>query len=215
MESHDNDHGQQQQDVAFPAESTNASFDWRTWTEDPVWADPPYMFEERLSEHGKLLRMHCCCVLSKFLLLFRTAGFKEVKKLNLLLYFLLHLSKVVFREVSTRGFEAEDKFNLKVWWIPELDHRVTAVNIVLFLVRRGYISVGSVVPRYLLKYEWKLDVVDKAIKEQEEALLFPEDESGAWILCHFLESNTACEHLLKNPDKIASNAVISEALIGM
>ena len=98
--------------------------------------------------------MHSCCVLSKFLLLFKTAGFKEIKKLNLLMYFLLHFSNVVFREVSTRSFEAEDKFNLRVCWIAELDHRVTAVNIVLFLVRRGYISVGSVVPRYLLRIEW-------------------------------------------------------------
>jgi hypothetical protein len=159
--------------------------------------------------------MHCCSVLSKFLLLFSSAGFKEVKKLTLLLNFLLHLSKVVFREVSTRGFEAEDKFNLRLCWIPELDHRVTAVNIVLFLVRRGYISVISVVPRYLLKFEWKPEVVEKAIQEQEEALLFPEDQSGAWILCHFLESNTACEHLLRNPEMIVSNAVISEALLGL
>jgi hypothetical protein len=66
-----------------------------------------------------------------------------------------------------------------------------------------------------LKFEWKPDVVEKAIEEQEEALLFPEDQSGAWILCHFLESNTACEHLLKNPEKIVSNAVISEALLGL
>jgi hypothetical protein len=69
-----------------------------------VWADPPYMFEQRLLEHGKLLRKHYCSVLSKFLLLFRMAGFKEVKKLNLPLYFLLHLSKVDFREASTRSF---------------------------------------------------------------------------------------------------------------
>ena len=159
--------------------------------------------------------MHCCCVLSKFLLLFRTAGFKEIKKLNLLMYFLLHLSNVVFREVSTRTFEAEDKLNLRLCWIPELDHRVTAVNIVLFLVRRGYIIVGSVVPRYLLRLEWRSDIVEKAIQEQEEALLFPEDDSGAWILCHFLESSTACEHLLKNPEKIGNYAVISETLLGM
>jgi hypothetical protein len=72
-----------------------------------------------------------------------------------------------------------------------------------------------VVPRYLLKYKWKLDVVGIAIHEQEEALLFHEDQSEAWILCHFLESHTACEHLMRHPEKIVSNAVISEALLGM
>ena len=85
--------------------------------------------------------------------------------MNLLLYFLLHLSNVVFREVSTRSFEAEDKFNLKVGWIPELDHSVTAVNIVLFLIRHGYISDINVVPRFFLKFNWKPDVVEQAIQE--------------------------------------------------
>ena len=169
----------------------------------------------RLTEHGKLLRMHCCCVLSKFLLLFKTVGFKEINRLNLLLHFLIHLSQVVYKEVSTRSFEPEDKFNLRVGWIPEQDQCVTAVNIVLFLIRRGYISDITVVPRFFLKFNWRPDFVEQAIQEQEEALLLPEDESGAWILCHFLESSTACQHLLKNPEKIASNAVISEALIGM
>ena len=140
----------------------------------------------RLSEHSKLLRSHCCCVLSKFLLLYKTAGFKEIKRLNLLLHFLLHLSQVVFKEVSTRSFEPEEKFNLRVGWIPELDNKVAAVNIVLFLIRRGFIKDINVVPRFFLKFDWKLEVVEQAIQEQEEALLLPEDESGAWILCHFL-----------------------------
>ena len=109
--------------------------------------------------------MHCCCVLSKFLLLFKTAGFIEIKKLNLLLHFLLHLSNVVFKEVNTRSFEAEDKFNLKIGWIPELDHSVTAVNIVLFLIRRVYISDINVVPRFFLKFNWKPEIVEKAIQE--------------------------------------------------
>jgi hypothetical protein len=72
-----------------------------------------------------------------------------------------------------------------------------------------------VVFRYLLKYEWKLDVVEMAIQEQEEALLFHEDQSGAWILSHFLESQTAYEHLMRHLENITSNAVISEALLGM
>ena len=138
----------------------NGSFDCRTWTKDPARADPPFRFELRLSEHGKLLRSHCCCVLSKFLLLYKNSGFKEINRLNLLLHFLLHFSNVVFKEVNTRSFEPEDKFHLKIGWIPEIDHKVTAVNIVLFLIRHGYINDIKVVPCFFLKFNWKLEIVD-------------------------------------------------------
>ena len=98
-------------------------------------------------------------MLSKFLLLYKTAGFKEIKRLNLLLHFLVHFSGVVFNEANTRSFGPEDKFQLYVGWIPDQDHKVTAVNIILFLIRRGFVKDINVVPCFFLKFNWKLEIV--------------------------------------------------------
>jgi hypothetical protein len=118
-----------------------------------------------MTDVGNLLRMHTNCVLSKFLLNFKSMGFHECKKLTLLLNFIQHLSKVIFREDRTRSFCAEDKQRLKENWVAEISHQVATINIFLFFVRRGYLRITGTSLRYKLKLEWNQEFVSKAIQE--------------------------------------------------
>ena len=118
-----------------------------------------------MTDIGKLLRMHTNCVVSKFLLNFKSMGFHECKKLTLLLNFIQHLSKVIFREASTRSFSAEDKQRLKENWVAEISHNVATINIFLFFVRRGYLRITGKSPTSKLKIEWNQGLVSKAIQE--------------------------------------------------
>jgi hypothetical protein len=116
-----------------------------------------------MTDIGKLLRMHTNCVLSKFLINFKSMGFHECKKLTVLLNFIQHLSNVIFREDTTRSFKAEDKQRLKENWVIEISHQVATVNIFLFFIRRGYLRITGPLPRYKLKVEWNQELVGKAI----------------------------------------------------
>ena len=215
MDSHSSINISQQQDVVGPTGVDSTSRDWRAWPQYPPWADPPFMFEHRLTDIGKLLRMHTNCVLSKFLLNFKSMGFHECKQFTVLLNIIHHLSKVIFREDTTRSFCAEDKQRLKENWVAVISHQVATVNIFLFFIRRGYLRITGPLPRYKLKVEWNQELVGKAIQEQVAALEEPEESSGAWIMAHFLENRKACKTLLNYPENIPSNAIISEVLLDM
>ena len=121
------------------------------------------MYEHRLTDIGKLLRMHTNCVLSKFLLNFKSMGFHECKQFTVLLNIIHHLSKVIFIEDTTRSFRAEDKQRLKENWVAVISHQVATVNIFLFFIRRGYLRITGPLPRYKLKVEWNQELVGKAI----------------------------------------------------
>ena len=129
----------------------------------------------------------------------------------------MHFSTVVFKETKTRRFDQEEKMKLQQAWQNKRDQRVVAVNIVLFLFRRGYITLlnnNAKKPKEMI-FRWELDVVNPAIKEQKDALELPEDDSGAWILSNFLESPTACQTLKEHPENMPSNAFISEAMLDL
>ena len=94
---------------------------------------------------------------------------------------------------------------------------VVAVNIILFLFRREYITQINKKAKKAkdMLLRWKLDTVNAAIREQIYALNLLEDDSGAWILSNFLESPTACQTLSEHPENMPSNAFISEAMMDM
>ena len=123
------------------------------------------MYEHRMTDYGNLLRMHTNCVLSKFLLNFKSMGFHECKKLIILLNIINHLSVVIFKEVRTRSFSTEDKQRLKAKWVAAISDQVTTVNIFLFFVRRGYLRITGISPKYKLMVEWDQGLVSKAIQE--------------------------------------------------
>ena len=161
--------------------------------------------------------MHTCCVLSRFLLHFKDIGLEEVNQLNALWFFIMHFSKVVYKEPWTRSFNLLEKTKLQQSWQSKRDHKVVAVNIVLFLFRRGYITLLNTRAKNSKEmiFRWKLDIVHAAIREQIYALNLLEDDSGAWILSNFLESPTACHTLSEHPENMPSNAFISEAMMDM
>ena len=123
------------------------------------------MYEHRLSDIGKLLRMHANCVVSKFLLNFKSMGFHECNMLNITLNFIQHLSIVIFKEERTRSFCAEDKKRLKENLVAEISHYVATINVFLFFVRRGYLRITNTYIKSKLKIEWNQGLVSKAIQE--------------------------------------------------
>ena len=123
------------------------------------------MYEHRLSDIGKLLRMHANCVVSKFLLNFKSMGFHECNMLNITLNFIQHLSIVIFKEERTRCFTAEDKQRLKENWVGLISHNVATINVFLFFVRRGYLRITNTYIKSKLKIEWNQGLVSKAIQE--------------------------------------------------
>ena len=116
------------------------------------------------------MRIHTCCVLTKFLLVYKAAGLKELGDLKTLHCFLMHFSRVVLREAKTRSMSAEEKLLLLQQWSPAMNHHVVATNIILFFVRRSYLTLRSLEQDPLAKHDWDLELVDKAIDDQEQAL---------------------------------------------
>ena len=83
----------------------------------------------------------------------------------MLLNIIKHLSVVIFKEARTRSFSAEDKQRLKAKWVADVSDHVATVNIFLFFVRRGYLRIISLSPKYKLMVEWDQGLVSKAIQE--------------------------------------------------
>ena len=83
---------------------------------------------------------------------------------------------------------------------------ITAINIILFLQRKNMINLLTPEDSRAKKFLWNMELLDLAIAHQEDCSKLPEDDTGAWILCHFAERYHPCLHLIQHPEDLVTYA---------
>ena len=120
------------------------------------------------------------------------------------------LSHKTLEEAVTRSMTKEEKAELRFVFDHSMHHTVVAANIILFLERRNYIDIKVDCLKAHCewehkdsRFEWNEQVVQAAIADQRECLKQPEEDSGAWMLDHFVGDRELCEYVLAYPIELA------------
>ena len=172
-------------------------------SELPAFVDGAFPLHKKQSQIENMLCMHTNCVLSNFLLGYRYRQYHRVFKTRSLAKLLMKVSRTTLEEVVTRCMTKEEKTKLQFCFDHSIHHTVVAANILLFLERRNYIDIKIDPEHQGRKFEWNEQVVHAAIEDQKECLKRPEEDSGAWILSHFVGNHELCEYVIAYPIELA------------
>ena len=112
----------------------------------PEFSDDQFQAEEKLSDFGHLLRAHTNYCMIKFFLAYKKTNVEMISKTASLINNLYSFSRDTLKREKGLEMLPYEKLELRDQFNEDKHHAVTAMNILLFLQRKGILKITDAEP---------------------------------------------------------------------